>query len=127
MGVTMIDNQSKIIKKAEKDARKLVLGDCNVNQIEMILRRRVSKELRIGIWNSYFDNINLYQLAFEAYIYVAEDERDNPNKDVSKEELEDFIEQVKQKKAVVPPGFEDMFDEENKETEDCEINLNNIK
>lgn len=123
----MIDNQSKIIKKAEKDARKLVLGDCNVNQIEMILRRRVSKELRIGIWNSYFDNINLYQLAFEAYIYVAEDERDNPNKDVSKEELEDFIEQVKQKKAVVPPGFEDMFDEENKETEDCEINLNNIK
>ncbi len=124
--MTINDDTAKIIKKAEKDARKIVLGDCHTDDIETILRRRVCKELSIGLWDEYFDKLNLYQLAFEAYIYVAEEERLNPNKDVSKEELEEFMEQVKNKKAFAPPGFEEMFDEEQEELEECEINLKGV-
>lgn len=107
------DIDIKTISMAERDAKKLIDGA--TDDYEMIFRMRVSKELGIGIWDSYFNELSIYQLAFEAFLYAGLQEKQyGKDPEQEAEELVNLLKKDKDKdNMIMPSGFD--FDDEDEE------------
>lgn len=98
--------EMSVINKAERDAEKYLSKD--IDDVAFIFKKVIARRLNIGLWDKYFENLNIYQLAFEAYYYIKEELLNRPKTE------DDFVEQVmnelENEDLQLPPGFEDLKD-----------------
>jgi len=108
-----LEDDVKIINKAEKDAQLIVRDGFKPQQLELALRWTVSQERNIGLWDKYFDNLTTYELALEAYLISYFKKKMLNPEEYTDEKIDEMIESMKERGKtgdfIAPPGFEEMF------------------
>lgn len=106
----------KTIEKADKDAKRIVNGETDAKDLELMFRIKIANRLSIGLYDTYFENLTLYQLAFEASLYMAQDEMANQTEQERQEKAADILaKQINNKEVIIPPGFEGLGDSSDEE------------
>lgn len=107
---------ARIIDAAKRRAKRMVDNkEMSDDMIIIALRRRVASEIGIGIFDPYFEQLTLRQLAFEAYYYIHEQAKiHGTTAEEDLEKLKESIENIRNnpqqnESFVAPPGFEDLF------------------
>jgi hypothetical protein len=108
------ESEMQACLKAEKDAEDFLTKQIDSNSgdqdITLMYKYIIARRLNIGIFDKYFDDLNIYQLAFEAYLYGKESvlKSTTPEQRCEQKMLDDLLKDD----VVLPPGFEDLTKED---------------